>query len=454
MQRWWLPAVCSVMVLAASAVSTAVAQTGTVRCESRGTGRDQCAIDRGAQVELVRQLSDRPCRQNSTWGVGPGYIWVFAGCRAEFAVRSIAAYPPPGEAYATPMQLRACRSEADRRTPGASYDQIQVEPYQREGTTAWIRWYAGNQGGTCEVASSGRIINFTADGYADGDGGSPGTMRITCESRGTGREECPIPGGTQIRLVRQLSQNPCRLNDTYGRGAGYVWVAEGCRGEFEVSRPGSGAGGTTQISCESAGRYRQECAIPPGASVRLARQLSAAPCQLDRTYGVGDRSIWVSNGCRGLFDVSRAGYPGGGGNVARVACFSQRTERRECRVPGASRVRLARQVSTNPCTLNQSYGIGVGHIWVSNGCRGEFDVTVGGPGDGTIPGLPGRPGAGERVTCESQGGERVECRIREGAAVELVRQLSGSPCIRNQTWGAGYGRIWVQRGCRAEFEVR
>ena len=48
---------------------------------------------------------------------------------------------------------------------------------------------------------------------------------------------------------------------------------------------------------------------------------------------------------------------------------------------------------------------GVGHIWVSNGCRGEFDVTVGGPGDGT--GLPGLPGTAERVTCESQGGERL-----------------------------------------------
>ena len=111
-------------------------------------------------------------------------------------------------------------------------------------------------------------------------------------------------------------------------------------------------------------------------------------------------------------------------------------------------------MSTSPCTLNQSYGIGVGHIWVSNGCRGEFDVTVGGPGDGSIPGLPGQPGLAERVTCESRGTERTECRVREGAAVELVRQLSTAPCIRNRSWGAGYGRIWVQQGCRGEFEIR
>ena len=456
LRRLWLVAVCSAaMAAAGGAASSAAAQTGTIRCESRGSERDQCAIERGAQVRLVRQLSDRPCRQNSTWGVGPGYIWVFGGCRGEFAVSAIGAYPPPGSAYATPNQLRACRTEADRRSPRYSYDQIQVQPERREGSTAWVRWYAGNQGGSCEVATNGRIISFTTDGYAEGGGGAGGVMRITCESRSTGRTECPIPNGTRIRLLRQLSQNPCSLNDTYGRGASYIWVAEGCRGEFEVSRPGIGPGGTTQVSCESSGRERRECPIPPNAGVRLARQLSSAPCQLNRTYGYDTRAIWVSNGCRGLFDVARSGYPGGGeGDVSTIACFSQRTERQECSVPGASRVRLARQLSTNPCTLNQSFGIGVDHIWVSNGCRGEFEVTVGGPGGGTIPGLPGRPGLTERVTCESKGNDRTECQVREGAAVELVRQLSDAPCIRNRSWGAGDGRVWVQAGCRAEFEVR
>lgn len=456
-QSWLLMAWWVVILTALGAAPPAAAQTGTITCESRGSARDQCAIERGARVELVRQLSDKPCRENSTWGVGPGYIWVFAGCRAEFAVSAIGAYPPnPGYANATPMQLRACRTEADRRTAAYSYEQIQVEAYQREGSTAWVRWYAGNQGGTCTVASSGRILEFTTDGYAGGGGGSPGATRITCESKSNGRQECPIPSGTQVRLLRQLSQNPCRVNDTYGRGAGYVWVAEGCRGEFEIVRAGGGGpGGTTQVSCESSGGNRQMCPIPPGASVRLARQLSEAPCSLNRTYGSDTRSIWVSGGCRGLFDVARGGYPGGGtgdANVTRLTCSSQGTARLQCAVPGASRVSLVRQLSASPCTLNQSYGIGIGHIWVSNGCRGEFDVKVGGPGDGT--GLPGLPGTAERLTCESKGVTRTECRMRAGGAVELVRQLSSAPCVRNSTWGAGYGLIWVQRGCRAEFEVR
>jgi hypothetical protein len=460
-RRLWLLAVCGASVAAAvGGVSTAAAQTGTIRCESRGSARDQCAIDRGAQVRLVRQLSSQPCRENSTWGVGSGYIWVYGGCRAEFAVSAIGAYPPGGGyANATPMQLRACRSEADRRTPEYGYDQIEVEAYQREGSTAWIRWSAGNTGGSCTVASSGRILEFTTDTY--GEAGGPGATRITCESKGTARQECPIPSGSQIRLLRQLSQNPCRINDTYGRGQGYVWVAEGCRAEFEIVRAGypggpggpGGGGGTMQVTCGSSGLNRQTCPIPPGSTARLVRQLSQNSCRLNATYGFERDAIWVANGCRGQFEVTRYGTPGGGpgGNVTRITCSSSGTARQQCGVPGASRVTLVRQISTSPCTLNQSYGIGIDHIWVSNGCRGEFDVMVGGPGSGTVPGLP-QPA--ERVTCESRGSDRVECRVREGASVELSRQLSSAPCIRNRTWGAGYGRIWVQQGCRGEYEVR
>jgi hypothetical protein len=111
-----------------------------------------------------------------------------------------------------------------------------------------------------------------------------------------------------------------------------------------------------------------------------------------------------------------------------------------------------RQISTSPCRLNQSFGIGFGHVWVSNGCRGEFEVTVSGASQPTYPG--GATGLPQRVTCESSNGERNECRIRNGAQVQLVKQLSSAACVRNQTWGTGDGILWVNRGCRGEFEVR
>jgi hypothetical protein len=37
--------------------------------------------------------------------------------------------------------------------------------------------------------------------------------------------------------------------------------------------------------------------------------------------------------------------------------------------------------------------------------------------------------------------------------VDLVQQLSGSPCTRGVTWGNDGLGIWVDRGCRARFNV-
>jgi hypothetical protein len=37
--------------------------------------------------------------------------------------------------------------------------------------------------------------------------------------------------------------------------------------------------------------------------------------------------------------------------------------------------------------------------------------------------------------------------------VQLVRQISGSPCRQDETWGYDRRGIWVDRGCRAEFVI-
>jgi len=388
--------VCSLVAAISAGAPRLAAQTGTIRCESKGNGRDQCSIDQGARVELTRHLSATPCRENSNWGVARGFIWVSGGCRAEFTVTSVAyGLPSPGRAPVTAQQLRACRTEADRRLAGYSYDQIRVEGLSREGDVARVRWMAGDGVGICTVATNGRIVGFTMrDEDAGGEAGpGNGTVtRVTCESRSTGREECRIPRGARIRLARQLSQNPCRMNDTFGTGDGYLWVDKGCRGEFEVVEAGfrppvpmpvtpGGPGGTPRtIVCQSVGNTQRTCPIPAGGSVRLARQLTNVPCRLNVNFGTANGFLWVNQGCGGEFEVTYVGMPGENG------------------------------------------------------------------GGGT--------GLAERVTCESKGGARTECPMRTGGRVQLVRQLSTAPCTRNGTWGAGAGVIWVTRGCRGEFEVR
>ena len=366
-----------------------------------------------------------------------------------------------GGPEATGPQLRACRSEADRRLPEYTYDQITVMSESRDQNVANVRWTAGNESGRCTVATNGRILGFTRDKAFGGDNtyATGPSTRVTCESKRTDRQECRIPPGARIRLVRQISDNPCRPNDTYGQGPGYIWVAEGCRAEFEVIVPGTGGpggpgGGSTRLTCASPINGRQECPLPAGSQARFVTQASNLPCRLNLTYGFKPGYVWVQRGCQAVFEITGRGEQGGnnGSYTTRLTCESQSAARQQCPIAGATSIRLMRQISTNPCRLNQSYGLGFGHMWVSNGCRGEFEVTVGGtPG----PSYPG-PGTGlpTRVTCESSNGQRNECRIRNGAQVQLVKQLSSAACVRNNSWGTGTGVIWVSGGCRGEFEVR
>lgn len=60
---------------------------------------------------------------------------------------------------------------------------------------------------------------------------------------------------------------------------------------------------------------------------------------------------------------------------------------------------------------------------------------------------------GEIVRCESNGGRR-QCRIDGPASIRIERQLSRSACLEGETWGHTRDTIWVDRGCRADFDVR
>ena len=352
-----------------------LAQTSTVRCESRGTSREQCPIPSNSRVELTRTLSQEACREGHNWGVGTSFIWVNRGCRAEFAVTTTGYEQGQGNASANRNQLRACRSEADRRLANYTYDQISVEPDSRQGSVANVRWWAGSTGGLCAVAANGRVLQFTTN--LAGGGGGP--TRIACESRRYGREECPIPAGASIRLLRQTGQDPCRLNDTYGQGAGYIWVAKGCRGEFEVVTAGGGGGaGSPRVVCASSMNTRRQCAIPPGTKARLVRQMSAVPCRESQTWGVGPDFVWVTRGCSGEFEVTGTGGgggAGGAGGVTRIVCESRTAARVQCPVAGATAIRRGEAVQHQsvPAQLELRHRVRahVGEQRVPRGVRGS-----------------------------------------------------------------------------------
>lgn len=57
------------------------------------------------------------------------------------------------------------------------------------------------------------------------------------------------------------------------------------------------------------------------------------------------------------------------------------------------------------------------------------------------------------VRCESLRNQRVTCRLPGVVRVRLVRELGRAPCREGETWGLGPRGIWVDGGCRGEFEI-
>ena len=62
-------------------------------------------------------------------------------------------------------------------------------------------------------------------------------------------------------------------------------------------------------------------------------------------------------------------------------------------------------------------------------------------------------GQGTLITCASDDGRRRRCEADMRGGVQMTRQISGTPCIQGQTWGFDDRGIWVDRGCRAEFQI-
>jgi Protein of unknown function (DUF3011)/Ricin-type beta-trefoil lectin domain-like len=205
------------------------------------------------------------------------------------------------------------------------------------------------------------------------------------------------------------------------------------------------AGGV--ISCASNNGERVYCDADTRGGAVLVRQVSGSPCREGTTWGYDRRGIWVDRGCRAEFSVG--GGPSGGevvGGDRTLTCSSDNGGRVFCEadVRGQA-VQMVRQISGSPCREGETWGRDERGIWVDRGCRAEFAITRM---------RPDNFGGGRTITCSSDNGGRVYCETDvRGQAVQMVRQISGSPCRQGETWGWDRRGIWVDRGCRAEFSI-
>ena len=185
-----------------------------------------------------------------------------------------------------------------------------------------------------------------------------------------------------------------------------------------------------------------------------------------------------------------------GGNASAqstITCESRNGQYQACAVNTSGGVTLSRQLSSQGCWQNDTWGYDRNRVWVTRGCRAEFRVggtssgsnntgaKVAGAlvlgaivaaaianknkddrddrydndyGNGYGNGYDGGYGGGREIRCESKSGQYTRCgTIDRRQHVEIRRQLSNQQCIYGRNWGVDGRQLWVDDGCRAVFVV-
>lgn len=265
-----------------------------IRCESYGQGEQFCRAPNDGRVRLVRNLSNVYCVEGRNWRADRNGIQVREGCRGEFA-------------------------------------------------------FMGTMGG----------------GWNDQN--AAGEVEVRCESE-DGREAFCGVTNRGVRLVRTLSRAPCVEGNTWRADGRGIYVRSGCRGVFlaRTNQSGGGWGGgggwnnggsgggwnsggggnwgnnygpPLQIRCQSIGGRWGACPVEIRGRVRLVRRESHAACTRGMTWGtIRNEAIWVSDGCRAIFEVEGGRPYAGRSNTEGVGLAP----------PGVSRMAIPEDADDGP----------------------------------------------------------------------------------------------------------
>ncbi|MBS0226243.1 MAG: DUF3011 domain-containing protein [Proteobacteria bacterium] len=218
------------------------------------------------------------------------------------------------------------------------------------------------------------------------------------------------------------------------------------------------------VSCAATNGERVHCkAEVVGKTVTLVRLRSKTECLRGRDWDADEGGVWVDHGCRADFKLTEAAVVSPAGEKAQsepvvatkpaavvpaprglVVCESWQSRWAHCDADVTQTIRLARQRTNDAqCIRSQTWGVDATGIWVSSGCRGEFQV-----GEVANSGAPVRT-----IRCDSINGGRNICAVDTGRGVVLMKQLSNLGCSKGKTWDYDDDGVWVSRGCRGIFTI-
>lgn len=215
--------------------------------------------------------------------------------------------------------------------------------------------------------------------------------------------------------------------------------------EGAAQEAGGAFHGDRILRCESKDGLANLCPADIRGGVRLLRTISRTDCDEGRTWGVDPSGVWVRDGCRADFVLGYGGSVGSGMGARVLRCESRGDRWQHCKAETHAGVELVRQLSKKPCIRGQNWGADARGVWVSGGCRADFRMMVD---------VSNEAPRGQIVRCDSNDKRPRHCPADTKGGVRLFRQLSRSACVEGRSWGVDANGIWVEDGCRAEFEVR
>ena len=201
---------------------------------------------------------------------------------------------------------------------------------------------------------------------------------FSCRSEGFRQTFCAVDTRGGVSMVRQTSDSACIEGRTWGYDNSGVWVTQGCAAEFALGdRYGDSYGRSRVIRCESSGYRQQYCRVDTRGGVRITRQISDSACVRGQSWDYDGGGVWVSNGCKADFTIGGYGdgYRTGDGVVRNVRCESTGGRTVRCNIDTRGGVRLLRKLSSSACYQGRSWDWDRSGIWVSNGCRADFQVS-------------------------------------------------------------------------------
>ncbi|HUP60906.1 MAG TPA: DUF3011 domain-containing protein [Thermoanaerobaculia bacterium] len=222
-------------------------------CESKNGRRMHCPADTRYGASLYRQNSESGCIFNSTWGFDSKGVWVTSGCRGEFAVNTlvpqtvviqqppqIVIQSPPQIVVTTPaaglVKCESINNGFERCSADTRFGASLARQFSDNMCVFNSTWGFDSNGIWVKNGCRGEFaVNTLIPQTSASVSATATSSLVRCESKNNGRNMCPADTRFGVAVYRQLSDNNCVLNSTWGFDSKGVWVNGGCRADFVLN---------------------------------------------------------------------------------------------------------------------------------------------------------------------------------------------------------------------------